>query len=341
MLKSLPPLKSNLVLSIYRRAFSEFQHEPVIDIDKRIKHEFDMSIFRLEDVISALAGTVPPIKQNCYIIVLVKSGKGEKQIGKLKFPIRENTLYIIPAREVHSSNFELSSCSGYAILFYMDFFLKTDLPKQCIADRKVFKGYFKPYLYLDQTQAQAVAEIFENMLHLGDANETDMHEIIAVKILELLILCDRIFLKSLPAEKTTIHNPILENFLCLLDARYRENRGVSQYAAMLNIHPNHLNFLVKKRTGLSAKQLINNKIISESKYLLSNSEFIIKEVSSRIGFDDPNNFSSFFQKCTGNSPVIYRLSCPVFNAVNRATERKIGKGIVSTRISEPARQLTA
>jgi AraC family transcriptional activator of pobA len=322
MLNSSSSIEKNRILNMYKRVFTEFHHEPVIDIDKIIKHKFDLSVYRLAEVVSALRGTVPPIKQNCYSIVLVKEGCGEKRIGKFAFPIKENTLYIVPAREVHSSNFESGKCSGYVLFFDIDFFLKTDLPKQCIVNRKVFNEYFQPYLYLEQAQTKGLTEIFENLLQIDDNNDVEIHEMMAIKVLELLIMCDRIFLKTQVAEKTVTYNPVIGKFSRLLEAQHCEIRNVSQYAALLNVHPNYLNYLLKKHTGLSAKQLINNKIISESKYLLSNSALIIKEISSRMGFDDPNNFSSFFQKCTGKSPVLYRLSCPVFKAAYQSVDRK-------------------
>jgi AraC-like DNA-binding protein len=219
---------------------------------------------------------------------------------------------------ISSTVYESLKCSGYLLLFDIDFFLKTELPQHCIANRKIFQSSSQPYLNLDDTQASALSQIFEKMLNEQKFNEIERREMMAVNILELLMFCDRLFARANLTGNNRVHHPVVEKFTKLLEFNYTSMRSVRQYAQLLNLHPNHLNFLLKKHNGLNAKQIINNRIITESKYLLSNSSFIIKEVASQLGFDDPNNFSTFFHKCTGDSPVAFRTSCPSFNtAMNK------------------------
>ena len=297
----------------YNQAFKRFTADGIIDIDKRVKHKFDFLIHRLQDVIPCVNGYVPPFRQNPYCIVLIKDGSGEKNIGQFSFPIKKNTLFVIPTRVISSSLYHSLKCSGYILLFDINFFLKTELPQHCIVNRKIFKSTTQPYLHLDDSQANALSGIFEKMLNEQQSDAAEKLEMMAVKILELLMFSDRLFSNANLTGNKTIHHPVVDKFTNLLEFNYTSKRSVWQYAEMLNLHPNHLNFLLKKHNGLNAKQIINNKIITESKYLLSNSSFIIKEVASQLGFDDPNNFSTFFHKCTGDSPIAYRISCPLFN----------------------------
>jgi AraC family transcriptional activator of pobA len=311
MHNSLTTQEKAIVLNRYKIAFKRFARDGVIDIDKRLNHKIDFILYRLEDAVVAFDGIVPALRQSLYWVVLVKEGQGQKNIGDFSFPIKNNTLFFIPSRTIHSSTYHSLQCSGYLLLFDVSFYLKTQLPQRCVLNRKVLKYAVQPYFHLDEGQAAPLILIFEKMLEEQQIADHEKAEMMAVKILELLISCDRIFTSAGLIESKGFYHPVVERFIKLLEENFCYIRTVQEYAQMLNMHPNHLNFLLKKHNGLSAKQTINNRIIAESKYLLSNSPFIIKDIANRLGFDDSNNFSTFFHKCTGNSPVAYRASRPL------------------------------
>ena len=51
-----------------------------------------------------------------------------------------------------------------------------------------------------------------------------------------------------------------------MDIHFTKEHSVRFYADQLSMHPNHLNALIKKHTGISAKESIQNKILLETKY---------------------------------------------------------------------------
>jgi AraC-like DNA-binding protein len=84
--------------------------------------------------------------------------------------------------------------------------------------------------------------------------------------------------------------------------------AVKFYADQLAVHPNYLNSLIKKHTGLTAKEAIQNRLLLETKYLLHSTNLTIKEISSYLGFNDPNYFTVFFKRFENISPANYRSS---------------------------------
>jgi len=132
------------------------------------------------------------------------------------------------------------------------------------------------------------------------------NEMIAVKILELMIQCDRLYTEALTLGDKHIYDENFERFNELIDKHFTEERSVKFYADALNIHPHHLNFLSKKLTGLSAKETINNRIILEAKYLLSSSTLTVKEIAYKLGFENPEYFYVFFRKEGHMTPTKYR-----------------------------------
>ena len=75
---------------------------------------------------------------------------------------------------------------------------------------------------------------------------------------------------------------------------------------MLNINPSCLNELTKRTTGITAGELIRNRVIDETKVLLYSSSKSGKEIAFKLGFDDPAYFSRFFRKYTGQTLKEFR-----------------------------------
>lgn len=75
---------------------------------------------------------------------------------------------------------------------------------------------------------------------------------------------------------------------------------------MLCLTPNYLNELVKKETGITAKEVINNKILSESKQLLLYTSKPVSEIADILNFETPSYFVRFFRKHSNQTPLQYR-----------------------------------
>ena len=93
-------------------------------------------------------------------------------------------------------------------------------------------------------------------------------------------------------------NTVLETFSNL--------HSTSYYAQKLNVHPNHLNAVVKGITGKTALHQIHNHILQLAKSQLAQTQKSIKEIAYGLYFDSPNNFSAFFKKNTKITPGNYR-----------------------------------
>jgi AraC-like DNA-binding protein len=297
-----------IVLEKYRQVYQKYLDDKIIDMDKRMKHPFDFQIYPLETAIPYVNYIVPPSRQTPYWIVLVKKGSGEKSIGSFTFPVKEQTLFIVPKRVLHSSNYWPADISGYVLLFNIDFFLNNAFPKYLISNKKVLKNSIRPYLYLDKQQTQSLSDMFDTILHEHSGNERERKEMIAIKILEILINCDRLFSQAEQIGNERYYHPVVERFNSLLEANFTKERTVGLYAATLGIHPNNLNSLIREHTGISAKQTINNRIITEAKYLLAHSDLNVKGIANQLGFEEAHNFSTFFKKNVGSSPLAYRAS---------------------------------
>lgn len=86
------------------------------------------------------------------------------------------------------------------------------------------------------------------------------------------------------------------------------------YANALNIHPGHLNHLVKKHIGVTAKSTIENRLLLKAQSLLATTAYSIKEIADRLGFSNANYFSAFFVRIAKMSPTAYRIALATTNS---------------------------
>ena len=87
-------------------------------------------------------------------------------------------------------------------------------------------------------------------------------------------------------------------------------RGFPSVACMadkLHFSVGYFGDLIKKETGQTAQQYIQNKIIDLAKQELLGSNLPVSEIASRLGFEYPQHFTRMFKKVTGKSPPEYRV----------------------------------
>ena len=70
--------------------------------------------------------------------------------------------------------------------------------------------------------------------------------------------------------------------------------------------------MTEKVTGKTPKQLIIEKVLSESLRLIKHSTKSITEISYEMEFRDEANFSSFVKKHSGKTPREHRASADMF-----------------------------
>jgi AraC family transcriptional activator of pobA len=300
-------IDDKLILSEFKETFRRNVKENVLDLDKKFSHKFNFQVHRFEDVLRDTNRSIPPNRWSYYRIGLLKKGSGDFITGIHKFKAAKNTLIVIPSRVITSNKNWTQDTEGYVLLFNIDFFLQNKFPHKYIESKKIFNSSVKPYIHLTNRQAEEIADIFETILKENQVNNNYKDELIALKTLELIILSERLFDEEQHLEINMPSIQIIRKFIDLLEANFLHERSVKFYADQLAMHPNYLNSLIKKHTGLTAKESIQNRVLLETKYLLHSTNLSIKEISNQVGFNDPNYFTSFFTRFENISPGNYRL----------------------------------
>jgi AraC family transcriptional regulator, transcriptional activator of pobA len=297
---------NSIIIKEYRDAFLKYADHGIIDMDDYLKHNFSFQIHRLEKVIEAWKGVIPAYRQSQFFITLIKKGNGLKTIGHFSFPIEKNTLLIIPQKVAQSSKYRSLDCAGFMLSFDARFFFQHFIPKHLIARKRVFRKSGKPFMVLTPEQAARLSVIFEYLIQEYNDHQKNKDEMIATKVLELLLQCDRYLSGTDPEKKADVYSGLVDSFNELIQKNVKTERSVQFYADALHLHPNHLNFIMKKYTGTTAKHTIVDHLFLEATQLLGSTSLSVKEIAYELGFTSPGSFSSFFRKMSSIPPSKYR-----------------------------------
>ena len=129
---------------------------------------------------------------------------------------------------------------------------------------------------------------------------------VATLLLQLFLTVERDNPKTIKKGPSAYHSLILRNFRRLIEDHFKTVKLPKDYAGMLYITPNHLNALCKDHMGISAGEVIRNRIILEAKRLLINFDLSVGDIAQELNFPDNSYFVKFFKKYTHTTPEAFR-----------------------------------
>ena len=203
---------------------------------------------------------------------------------------------------------------GYTCLFSEEF-LKPAERSDSLLQSPFFKIGGTPILKLTEEQRLFLNGLFEKMIEeqkTGYAFKDDL-------IRNYIQLVIHEALKLQPSENfNSSHNAtsrLTRVFLELLERQFPiesldrplQLKTAQDYAHNLSVHVNYLNRCVKEITGKSTTTLISERLVSEAKSLIQQTDWNIAEIAFALGFEYPTYFNNFFKKMTGANPRSFRI----------------------------------
>jgi AraC-like DNA-binding protein len=165
-----------------------------------------------------------------------------------------------------------------------------------------------PYLEVEEKDMKQLESLF-NLLRLTIVNGDDDAKGTMIKLLFdfffQVISHMTEYKKFRKQDDETRMKALFESFQKLLDTYHETTRSASFYADKLCITTSYLYKVVKKATGLSTKNYIENYVLQVARKLFKEGKSV-KEVTYSLGFPNQSAFGSFFRRNTGQSPVAFK-----------------------------------
>lgn len=270
--------------------------------------DISFRISRMEDIWEVRGGKADdPHRHDYYTVLLIKHTGGKHVVDFFSYDLQPLQLFFISPGQVHQV-IESEKSVGYAILFSSQFLIKNNIPFYFIEDLALFRDYGdSPPLSLNTVEFQELSLFAEAMLKAVESDLKFKDQAISAYLKLLLIRSNNLCALSIDnPQKQEAGNTLLKNFKELVNEQHMNWKQTSDYAAALNVTPDHLNRVVKSLVGKTAKEIIQSKITLAAKRLICFSELSTKEIGYRLGFSEPANFSAFFKNETGLSPSAFK-----------------------------------
>lgn len=111
--------------------------------------------------------------------------------------------------------------------------------------------------------------------------------------------------RLLDDRKSTRSDKLVDLARNYIKERYMEKLTLADVAEVLNISSGHLSNTFKKLTGTTLSDYIAQIKIQHAMELIDTHQYLMYEISDKLGFDNPYYFSKVFKKVTGISPREY------------------------------------
>lgn len=253
------------------------------------------------------------ITSDLYCIALKDKSCG-LDYGRNHYDFDEGVLLFTAPNQVMSVNKPqaLDEVKGWMLYFHPDLIRKTNLGNH-IDDFSFFNYDVNEALHLSE-QEQEIATNCVNMIKMEIKERIDNHsQQVLVSNIELLLnYCLRYYNRQFNT-RTTQHKDVVSKVEFLLKSYYKSEqllmKGVPtiQYLAEeCHLSSSYLSDLLKKETGKTAKNYINDFLVDKAKNLLLASNDTIGGIAYTLGFNYPHYFSRLFKNKTGMTPQEYR-----------------------------------
>ena len=261
-------------------------------------------------------GEVDTIKfqYGMYCIYLKDVKCGDMKYGRHYYDYQAGTLAFFAPGQVMTMEkpAEVYQPAGFGLIFHPDFLLGTELGKQ-IGNYKFFDYETHEALHLSDDERKMILDCFAKIqFELSQPIDKHSKKLIASNIELFLDYCQRFYDRQF-ITRDTVNKGVLVQFESLLNDYFKSEKpqtiglpSVAHFANALNLSANYFGDLIKKETGHSAKDYIQDKTIEVAKQVVYASSKTINEIAFELGFKYPQHFTRLFKQKVGVTPNEFR-----------------------------------
>ncbi|MES2797887.1 MAG: helix-turn-helix transcriptional regulator [Bacteroidota bacterium] len=250
-----------------------------------------------------------------YVIFLKDVRCEDFQYGRNKYDYQEETLLFIAPNQVFGFDLPdeiLIQPSGWALVFHPDFIRGTALGR-VIKEYGFFSYSVNEALHISSREKQIVLECFQKIKEELERGIDKHSKTLIINNIELFLnYCVRFFDRQF-ITRENVNKDILNRFEHLLNEYFESNLpqidgipSVAYCAEKMNLSANYFGDLLKKETGKSALEYIQNKVIDIAKEKFFDQSKSISEIAYKLGYKYPQHFTRLFKQKVGVSPHEFR-----------------------------------
>jgi len=253
------------------------------------------------------------IVTDLYMIALKDKSCGV-EYGRNNFDFTEGVMVFTAPKQIAevTKAIEAGDIHGWLVYFHPDFIHGTHL-NQLMEDYTFFDYEVFEALHLSEDEEQMVISTIQQIRNEYEQRIDNHSQRVIISQLELLLNYSLRFYERQFNTRKKQNTGVVAQFEKELK-KYFSNKTqeveglppIQYFAEKIHLSAHYLSDLLKKETGRSAKDHINDFVIEQAKDLLLGTEQSISEIAYDLGFNYPHYFTRLFKSKTGKTPGEYR-----------------------------------
>lgn len=252
-----------------------------------------------------------PIRFDGLYIGLREKGKARFSINLKEFEVGQNDLVICSPDDLVQATLHED------VHLVQSMVVSSHFLKEMYISLNSFMPFFaarkdQPVFHLTDDEIKEIKSFFIAIKNAVEGNDYFRIDITKRLLAAYLYKLGSILYRHLPELQEEAAKPLkreeilFKEFIRLVSEHHRKERRVDFYAERLFLSPKHFSTVIKKVSGKTAGQWIDDYVILEAKTLLKYSAMSIQEVAYYMNFPNPSFFGKYFRHHTGMSPSEYK-----------------------------------
>ena len=252
------------------------------------------------------------VNYGIYALFLKDTKCGDILYGKQVYDYQDGTIVsFAPGQVVKTEMIEGKRAKAKGLLFHPDIIKGTSLGQE-IKSYSFFSYSSSEALHLSEDERSVILDCLRNIkTELVHPVDKLSKRLIARNIQLLLDYCMRFYERQF-ITRAVANKGILSRFETLLDEYFgniQQDKGlptVRYFADKVCLSSNYFGDLIKKETGKTAQEYIQNKIVDLAKEKILGTGKNVSQIAYELGFQYPQHFNRLFKKSVGCTPNEYR-----------------------------------
>lgn len=232
-----------------------------------------------------------PEGYHCPQIILCSEGSGILQTEGMERPVTAGTAFFLPAGTPHNY-FKTDDVWSTHYVSFTGYSADIILRQFGLTDARVFP-----------VDLGIMRSIFQRMINILKSDKFYGGFTASAILYEYIIEFNRQIVGA--ESRFTSESASLTPVLSYIDTHYSKVIGLETLCGLIQVTPQYLCRLFRKRLGMRPLEYITQRRIQQAKVYLREGEKTIKEIALEVGYTDAGYFSAVFKRSEGMSPSKY------------------------------------
>lgn len=273
-------------------------------IDRENVYSIGKDFFLMDNIVHAPSIYTHPFMVDSVNAIICTKGNTRGKINLKPYATQAPCMIIILPNQILEYEYISDDFEGLCIIMSKRFTESLNIEEGFSAFMSVRDN---PFIPLNENELKSMQGYYSMMKNTIEAKDNPYRLEIAKYLTKAFFYGAGYYFHKLQSNTTKNKNEqFVEKFINLIQAHFKEERGVEFYADKLCLTSKYMSTIIKQTSGKSAGEWIDERVILEVKALLKSTNMTIQQIADELNFPTQSSFGKYFKRLVGVSPKEYR-----------------------------------